>query len=150
MEINTRDFGIIDIEEDAVYDFPQGVYGFEEDTCFAIFHKTFDDVSFLYLQSVQNIIPCFLIFQPEDFYAGYAPLLSQEDLAACGAESPEELIFLAIANVPDSIEEMSLNIKSPLALNPKTKIGRQVILQNPDYTVRYQPFLKQGNGGSSC
>lgn len=148
MEINTRDFGIVQIEEDALYDFPEGVYGFEDDTCFAVFHKTFDDVSFLYLQSVQNIIPCFLVFEPDDLYPGYAPLLGQEDLAACGAENPEELIFLVIANVPDSIKEMSLNIKSPLVLNPKTKIGRQVILQNPEYTVRYQPFLNQSKGGA--
>jgi len=41
MEINTRDFGIVQIEEDALYDFPEGVYGFEEDTCFAVFHPLF-------------------------------------------------------------------------------------------------------------
>jgi flagellar assembly factor FliW len=62
MEINTRDFGVIEIEKDALFDFPEGVYGFEEDTCFALFHKTFDGIPFLYLQSVQNVIPCFLVF----------------------------------------------------------------------------------------
>ncbi len=150
MKINSRDFGVIEIEEDALYGFPEGVYGFEEDTQFAIFHKTFDEISFLYLQSVQNVIPCFLVFEPEDFYPGYKPLLSTEDLAACGVESPEELIFLTIANVPDSIAEMSLNIKSPVVLNPKTRTGRQVILKNGDYPVRYQPFLKGEEGGGSC
>ena len=96
MEINTRDFGVIEIEKDALFDFPEGVYGFEEDTCFALFHKTFDGIPFLYLQSVQNVIPCFLVFEPEDFYPGYAPIVSKEDLAACGAERVEDLAFLVI------------------------------------------------------
>ena len=147
MEINTRDFGIIEIEEDALFDFPEGIYGFEEDTCFALFNKTFDGIPFLYLQSVQNVIPCFLVFEPEDFYPGYAPIVSKEDLAACGAERVEDLAFLVIANVPDSLEEMSLNIKSPIVLNPKTRIGRQIILQNNDYSIRYQPFLNKSKGG---
>lgn len=93
------------------------------------------------------MIPCFLVFEPEDFLPGYAPILSKEDLASSGAEGPEDLIFLVIANVPGAVEEMSINIKSPVVLNPKTKIGRQVILQNSDYKVRYQPFLNKENGG---
>ena len=147
MEISTRDFGIVSVEEDALYDFPEGLYGFEEDTRFAVFHKSFDDIDFLYLQSVLNVMPCFLVFEPEEFLPGYAPILSKEDLASCGAEGPEDLIFLVIANVPGAVEEMSINIKSPVVLNPKTKIGRQVILQNSDYKVRYQPFLNKENGG---
>jgi flagellar assembly factor FliW len=147
MQINTRDFGVVTVEEDAVYQFPEGLYGFEEDISFAIFNKTFDDVSFLYMQSTVNIIPCFLIFEPQDFIEDYAPLISTEDLKACKADSPDDLIFLAIANVPDSIEEMSLNIKSPVVLNPKTRQGRQIILQNQDYSIRYQPFLSGEEGG---
>jgi flagellar assembly factor FliW len=42
---------------------------------------------------------------------------------------------------------MSINIKSPLVLNPKTNKGRQVILQNADYSVRYQPFMQNSQGG---
>ena len=150
MKINTRDFGTIDVEPDALYDFPEGVYGFEEDTKFAVFEKSFGEVSFIYLQSVINVIPCFLVFNPVDFYPGYSPLISKEDLAACQTDNIEDLIFLVIAAVPDSVEELSLNIKSPIVLNPKIKVARQVILQNPEYTVKYQPFLNGGKAGASC
>jgi flagellar assembly factor FliW len=150
MIINTRDFGDIEVEDSDLFNFPEGIYGFEEDTCFALFHKSFDNVPFLYLQSVENIVPCFLMFEPRDFYSDYTPLLSDEDLGALGAESPNELLFLVIANVSDCIKEMSINIKSPIALNPKTNIGRQVILLNSDYTVRYRPFSDERTGGSSC
>lgn len=142
MEINTRDFGTIQVEDDAVYNFPDGVYGFEEDTQFAVFQQTFDEVSFLYLQSTKNLVPCFLIFEPWELVPHYEPSISSEDLAALKVSDPKELIMLVIAKVPSSIEELSLNIKSPIALNAKTMVGRQTVLQNPDYPVRFMPFVK--------
>ena len=69
-------------------------------------------------------------------------------MATFEVETIDDLIFLVIATVPSSIEDLSLNIKSPIVLNPKTKKARQVILQNSDYTVRYKPFQKDGKEGS--
>lgn len=148
MEINTRDFGIVQVDDDAIYEFPEGLYGFEDEKQFAVFAKSFEDISFLYLQSTQNRVPCFMIFEPWDLSPGYHPVLSSEDMAACEAESIDDLVFLAIASVPASIEQLSINIKSPVVLNPKTRKARQVILQNPDYAVRYMPFQKDGKAGS--
>ena len=148
MNINTRDFGIIQVEDDAVFDFDDGLYGFEDDKRFAIFERPFEDISFLYLQSLDHEIPCFLVFEPWELHPDYRPALSQEDLSACQVDSIDDLIFLVIATVSSTIENLSINIKSPVVLNPKTRKARQVILQNPDYTVRYLPFQKDGKAGS--
>lgn len=148
MEINTRDFGIIEVQNDAVYEFPDGLYGFEDDKRFAIFENTVEEISFLYLQSMDHIVPCFLVFEPWDLHPDYQPVLSKEDMELCQADNIDDLIFLVIASVPSSIEELSINIKSPVVLNPKTKEARQVILQNPEYTVRYLPFKQDGKAGS--
>ncbi len=150
MELNTRDFGIVSVEEDAVYSFPSGLYGFENCREFAIFEKKFDDISFLYLQNTEAETPCFMVFEPWELYPNYQPMVAGEDLKASGVDTTEDLIFLTIANLPgQSLEEFSINIKSPVVLNPKTREGRQVILQNADYKVRYQPFLetKKSKGG---
>lgn len=148
MDINTRDFGIVQVENDAVYEFDDGLYGFEDDKRFAIFEKPIEDISFLYLQSVDHIIPCFLVFEPWDLYPNYQPLLSKEDMDLCGVDHIDDLIFLVIASVPSTIKELSINIKSPVVLNPKTKKARQVILQNTDYAVKYLPFLQDGKAGT--
>jgi len=150
MEINTRDFGIVEVQDDAIYEFDDGLYGFEDAKRFAIFEKSFDDVSFLYLQCIDNIYPCFLVFEPWELYPDYQPVLTKEDMEICRVSDIDELIFLVIANVPDSIRDLSINIKSPVVLNPKTGKARQVILQNPDYTVRYLPFNQDGKAGSGC
>ena len=147
MDINTRDFGVVEVEDDAIYEFPDGLYGFEDSKKFAIFQKAFEDISFLYLQSVDDIDPCFLIFEPWDLHPDYQPVLTSEDMEACEVETIDDLVFLVIATVPSSIRELSINIKSPVVLNPKTRKAKQVILKNPDYTVRYQPFLSGGKDG---
>lgn len=151
IQIDTRDFGVIEVGEDAVYEFPGGLYGFEDDKKFAVFERSFEDISFLYLQSMDHIIPCFLVFEPWDLHPDYKPVLAKEDMEICqtdDTDDTDDLVFLVIASVPDTVAELSINIKSPVVLNPKTKKGRQVILQNPEYTVRYLPFQKDGKAGS--
>lgn len=148
MEINTRDFGIIEVEDDAIYEFDEGLYGFEDIKRFAIFSKSFDDISFLYLQAIDSIVPCFLVFEPWELHPDYRPVLTKEDMDLCQVDDIEDLIFLVIARVPSAIESLSINIKSPVVLNPKTRKARQVILQNPDYTVKYLPFKQDGKAGA--
>ena len=148
MEINTRDFGTVEVGEDAIYEFDDGLYGFEDIKRFAIFAKDYDDVSFLNLQAVDSLAPCFLVFEPWELHPGYRPMLTKEDMELCQVDDIEELIFLVIAAVPASIEDLSINIKSPVVLNPKTRKARQIILQNPDYTVKYFPFNSDGKAGT--
>jgi flagellar assembly factor FliW len=145
MEVQTRDFGIIQIEDDSVYSFPQGVYGFEDVDSFAVFMHEEDGVSFVYLQAVRAAHPCFLVFSPWDMAPGYTPKVSEDDLRFFGVDSEKDLIFLVIATVPaDDVKKLSVNIKSPVVLNPMNMLGRQVILLNEDYSVRYHPFLDDG------
>ncbi len=145
MELRTRNFGTITVEDDAVYKFPVGLYGFEECKEFAVFqHDYDDDLSLLYMQNTGDIFPSFLVFEPWDMFEGYSPQMLPEDLKACGVDKEDDLIFLSIATLPASLEDLSLNVKSPIVLNPKTKEARQVILTNPDYEVRYYPFKTSG------
>ena len=147
MDINTRDFGTVSVEEDALYRFPEGLYGFEDIHEFCIFSQSFDgEMDFIYLQATDSQYPCFLIFEPWDFYPGYTPSLTEGDLKSLEVKGPEELIFLSIATISLNPEELSLNVKSPVVLNPKTRIGRQVILENRDYPIRFQPFLNSRKG----
>ncbi|MDD2483982.1 MAG: flagellar assembly protein FliW [Eubacteriales bacterium] len=141
MEINTRDFGLVEVNEEAIYEFPEGVYGFEGDKHFAVFEKPIEnDVSLLYLQSVENRVPCFLVFDPTKYYPEYTPEIDKEDLADFSTTDLEELIFLVIATVPDSVKELSMNVKSPIVLDPKTRKAKQIILKNKEYGIKYQPF----------
>ncbi|MBR6014974.1 MAG: flagellar assembly protein FliW [Firmicutes bacterium] len=145
MELKTRNFGTVHVDEDAIYKFPDGLYGFEDCKEFGIFQHDYDEnLSLLYMQNTEDLFPSFLVFEPWDMYEGYDPHMDPADLKLCGADSEDDLIFLSIATLPSSLEMLSLNIKSPVVLNPKTKEARQVILTNPEYEVRYYPFQTPG------
>jgi flagellar assembly factor FliW len=99
-------------------------------------------VSFVYLQAVRSPHPCFLVFSPWDMAPDYSPQMTEEDLRFFGVASEKDLIFLVIATVPeDDVRKLSINTKCPVVLNPLRMIGRQVILSNEAYSVRYRPFL---------
>lgn len=143
MEIITRDFGPVTVEDNSVYTFPNGIFGFEETTEFALFVKVLAERPFLYLHATQDVTPFFLVFDPEEFVEQYHPTLSPEDLATLGAEKEDELVFLVIATLPESVTDLSVNLKSPIVLCPATKKAAQCILQNSEYPIKYFPF-KQG------
>ncbi|MDR0425103.1 MAG: flagellar assembly protein FliW [Clostridiales Family XIII bacterium] len=148
MKIDTRDFGVIDFDENAVYSFPDGIYGFEGVNSFVMFMHEDDGLSFVYMQAAESQTPCFLVFSPWELFPGYAPQVEEGDLAVLDVESWEDLIFLVIATVhPEDAKQLSINAKSPVALNPKSMIGRQVILMNDDYPVKYYPFDSGRKGG---
>jgi len=141
MDVTTRDFGVIQIDESSVYSFPQGIYGFEDVDTYAVFMHEEDGVSFVYLQAVKTTEPCFLVFSPWDLAAFFEPKMSPDDLSLFNVESEKDLIFLTIATVPpESARQLSINIKCPIVLSPVNMTGRQVILLNEDYPVKYRPF----------
>ena len=148
--IETRDFGALELHPEAIYQFPQGLYGFSSSTEFALFAKSVDEVALLYLQSTKDPSLCFFVFEPLDFFPDFNPLLSKEDLSDMEVSTAEDLIFLSVATIPVEVKEMSLNIKSPIVLNPKSQKGMQVFLQNVNYPVRYHPFSDSGKDGASC
>ena len=136
MEISTRDFGKVIVEDNSVYTFPNGIYGFEDVTEFALFVKVLEERPFL-------------VFDPEEFVEHYRPTLSEEDLAALGAQKDDELVFLVIATVPESVSDLSVNLKSPIVLCPTTKKATQCILQNSEYPIKYFPFKQSASDVAS-
>ena len=148
--LKTRDFGTIELPIEAIYTFPQGLYGFDSEKEFALFTRLVDDVHFLYLQSTHEPSLCFFVIEPWDLFPSFDPELSREELNDLEVESVEELIFLSIAAIPSNVKDMTLNIKSPIVLNPVSQKGMQLILQNVDYKVRFQPFPNTLGGESQC
>ncbi len=145
MEIKTRDFGLIDIEEKELIDFPHGVFSFEEHKKFVFIEN--QGYTALWLQSAQGENPCFIVFDPLEFIKDYAPKLPKGSLAELKAKSPEELCFFVIAVIPQNIREMTVNLKSPIVVNPSKNRGMQIILENEEYGVRCRVFPEDAEGG---
>jgi flagellar assembly factor FliW len=130
--IQTR-FGDFDAVQTHVVTFPEGIPGFAECRRFVLIQA--DELSPLTcLQSLDAPYPSFLAADPSTLREDYRPELPVPDRAALGdpAGSPLWLVILTLA-----LHEVTANLRAPIAINPETMIGRQVLLDDPAYPVSW-------------
>ncbi len=143
MKINTPLTEIVRKEE--ILHFDNGLYGFESVKEYVLLSEEENSPLFV-LQAVQNEVPSFVVMDPFAICPQYRPQLSEEDLNYFGV-SREYLRFLLVTAVKENYRDTSVNLKSPIAIDTQTRRSRQVILENPDYPVRYQ-FLRNKEKGA--
>lgn len=141
--LETRDFGEIEVKEEDVINFYNGMYGFENYTRFVILKENPDD-DVMFLQSLENTDLSFVLIDPYSIFMNYAPNLNEEDLSELNAEKESQLKYLVIAIIKESITDSVANLKSPIAINPSTRTAKQVILQN-SYPLRYNIVAEEDN-----
>lgn len=142
MNIKTRDFGYIAVNEEDEITFTCGMYGFEEYKKYVILKDSPED-DVMYLQSLENSDLSFVLIDPYAVATGFDPSVNEEDLNDLETAGESELKFLVIAIIKEEIKDSVVNLKSPIALNPKTRKAKQVILQN-SYPLRYN-ILQEGD-----
>lgn len=139
MLIETRLFGPIDTDEDRVFLMEGGLPGLAHLERFVLI-ETEDRSPWKWLQSVDDRNMAFVVIDPFCIFPGYAPELSDADREALGLGGADEAAYLALAVVPEKIEDMTVNLRAPLAFNPARRRVRQVILNDDSYAIKHQVF----------
>ncbi len=147
MQINSKDFGLLDITQEDIINFPNGLFAFEEEHKFVLIDM--DGYKQKYLQSLQTEYLRFIVFNPDDIVLDYQPRLPKEILTMFEANGEEELAFFVIAMIPEDLHEMTVNLKSPVIINRNNKMGAQIILDQQNYPIRYRVF-SQRRRESAC
>lgn len=142
----TKAFGTIEIESGAIYSFPEGLYGFAEETEFALLAGK-SDSPFLWLQSTKDEHLAFILIDPRSLISDYTPKTLKSDLEALEIESVDDCRIFTIVTIPQNApEEMTVNLQGPILLNDKNGKGRQVISDDDRHGVR-MPVLKLMEAG---
>ena len=106
----------------------------------------------LLLQSVEECKVGFVLINPFLLCPDYSPELTPEELACLGVQDSGELSYYSICVVRDNYLENTVNLKSPLVINPQTRHGIQVILENSPYEYRHElrsfPTVADSTNGS--
>lgn len=134
MQINTSRFGTIEIDEQQIINFPEGLIGFYDKKRFVILpHKI--GSPFKWLQSLDDPEVAFIIIKPMVFMAKYEPVISRDELTTLSLNSIKEAEIYSIVVVPEDPRKMSANLLGPLVINPRKKIAKQVILSTDRYST---------------
>ncbi|MCS6777559.1 MAG: flagellar assembly protein FliW [Chloroherpetonaceae bacterium] len=135
--VSTR-FGELEVNEEIVITFPDGLIGFEQCQRFVVVRHE-EDSAFRWLQSLDVPAVAFPIIEPNQVRPDYAPTISDADARALELDSDTHaLLFVIVTVPPGQPQEMTVNLLGPLVINVLTRRGRQVIVQDEEYMTRHR------------
>ena len=142
MLAKTKFFGEVELADDKILEFPNGIIGFEECTKFAIMYDEDDEnkVRISWLQSLDEPLLALPVIDPLAIMEEYAPMIEDELLTPLGSPMDEDLVFLLTMTVPSDMTKVTANMKAPIIINAATKKGIQLIVENEDYPVKFNVY----------
>lgn len=142
--ISSHVFGELTIDEASIITFPQGLYGFEWVKQFVLVGDHDDDMPFQWLHAIDEQL-CFVVIDPREIEENYDIDIPDQQLAIIKANEKTTFMALCIVVVPDKIEEMTANLRSPVIINLDKQLGIQVVLENVPYLIK-QPVIQSVEG----
>lgn len=141
MKVLTRDFGEIEADQDNIIEFKNGIPGFEELKKFVIIPLS-DDSPFMVVQSLDEVEVAFTVIEPGNFISDYKFEISDNIEQELEINSIEDVLVLNIITLQEKLKESTVNLSAPLVININKNLGRQVILDDKRYELKYKFFAE--------
>lgn len=139
MKVNSTRFGNLDVVEEQVYKFPHGIPGFPDERNF-VFIQHNEESPFSFLQSITEANLTFLLADPYFFLQDYEFVLEDEVAKELNLSPENPPGVYLIASVKEKLADMTVNLLAPIVMNKLNHTARQVILDKPEYSIRYKLF----------
>jgi flagellar assembly factor FliW len=132
-------FGSFEIRDESILTFPSGLLGFPEQQRYVILdHDT--EAPFKWLQSVDEPGLAFVILDPTIFHADYRVDVSADALTEIRDGEETDVALVVILTIPsDDPSRITANLRGPLVISHKTKLGKQLVLSD-EFPTRYPLF----------
>lgn len=140
MKIKTTRFGELEVDKKDILTLKEGLLGFDNLKKFFIVDPG-DQTLILWLQSIEDEGTAFPIIEPKIFKPDYTVKLLPAELTSLNMENLADASIYTILTIPNNDPtQMSANLKAPLVINNKTKIARQIVLQDSKLEVKWPMF----------
>lgn len=126
-KIITPHFGEITIEEGFIFNFPEGILGFEDLREFVLISED-ETAPFKWLVSIEVPQIGFPLLSPWLVDLEYQPVKNYDY---------DKAVFFCIVTLEDENHQMTINLKAPIILNSETLIGEQTILTTEKYSTNF-------------
>jgi len=136
----TKNFGEIKYEQERVLTFPEGIPGFPDSRHYLLMSESENEDMFFWLQSLDDGDVAFTLMDVYKILPDYDPNVEEEQLYELGEITDTPLLVYNIVVIPDYVRHMRVNLRAPVVINPSTGIGKQVICNNDDYSIRFMIF----------
>ena len=139
MRIETKIFGTVEITDDKIITFENGIIGFPELKHFTLLHddEAGTDAGIRFLQSMEEPGFAMPVMDPLIVKQDYDPVVEDELLAGIGELNENNLLVMVTVTVPSDLTKMSVNLQGPIIINVEKRLAVQLIVENKDYPVKY-------------
>ena len=135
MQINSQRFGVVNLDADAVLNFPEGIIGFPRERGFALVPH--QGSSYLaWLQSVTTPDLAFPVVSAHYFSNDYPDISVGPAAHAAGISGSEEDFAVLVVLCAPIGQPATVNLLAPIVVNSTTRTGGQVILDGSRFSTR--------------
>ena len=139
MIIESRRFGEIEIDENKIISFPQGLPGLEDTKRFTLIrHDKTHPIN--WLQAVNAPYISLPVIEPFLVVPDYEFNVSDADTAELSVNQRGDLHIVNVVVIPEKIENMTINLAAPVLINARMNLGKQIVFDRKNYQVRYPAF----------
>ena len=139
-KINTLRFGELEIEEQDVVRFADGIPAFEDEHEFVVLPYE-EGTPYMFLQSMMTPELAFLMTDPFVFFPDYSFELDDENMEKLAINSMDDVLVCTLISVPRSgVADMTTNLLAPVVINRHTMQARQIVLEKTQYTTKHRLF----------
>ncbi len=141
MKATTRLFGEIEIAEDRIITFANGMVGFPEMKNFTLIkdEDRADGGGIMWFQSMDEPQFAMPVIVPNEVVPDYNPTVNDEYLSQLGELTEDNTYVLVTVKVPKDITQMSINLRGPIIVNTDTLVAEQVVVED-DYEINYKVY----------
>lgn len=143
MLVKTRFFGEVDIEDEKILTFDNGIMGFEDMKRWTLIYdiEKGSEGPISWFQSLDMAELALPVINPYTVIAVYEPVVEDELLKPLGEFKDEELVtFLTITIPSEDPSKTTANFRAPILINPVNRKGIQVIVNNEDYPIKFSIY----------
>lgn len=131
-ELNSETYGLLKVNANQIFRLPHGIVGLPEykeyalipmeDGPYYLFHHMKSELSFI-------LVEASAIARDYDFQ------IDQHTINDLKLAKPEEVALFLIVNIDG--QQVSVNLKAPLLLNPQHLLGCQYVITDKEYPIRH-------------
>jgi len=142
MKIKTKFYNELEVLDEDVLVFPQGLPGFPDRKRFVYLHDK--EAFFGCLQSCDNPEPAFVVISPFTVCPEYQVDLDKAATTELRLDGAEDALLLAIVTIPPGRpREATVNLQAPLVINTARRRGAQVIMPEAGYPLRFRLWKEE-------
>ena len=140
MKIQTSRFGILDVSDETLLNFPSGLVGFPAFRRFVVLDAA-EDSDYQWFQSCDDPSLAVVIVDVHLLQPDFRVDVPDEGLAELDLIQSDPILIMAVVTIPSGRpDQATANLRAPLVVNLRTRKGKQMILHE-SIPLRY-PLLQ--------